>query len=60
MPCNGTSCSMIYISGYIKTGTDIQGILQFCLRSLRGCNVGLTDGRNFPIHVAHVMSYDEL
>jgi hypothetical protein len=46
MSCNGTSCGMIYISNYIKHGTGIQGILQFCLSSLRGCNVGLTDGRD--------------
>jgi hypothetical protein len=40
------SCGMIYIRSFVKTGTGIQAILRFCLRNLRGCNVGITDGRN--------------
>jgi hypothetical protein len=38
------SCGMIYIPSFVKIGTSIQAILRFCLRDLRGCNVGTTDG----------------
>jgi hypothetical protein len=27
----------------MKIGTGVQAILKFCLRNLRGCNVGITD-----------------
>jgi hypothetical protein len=39
-------CGMIYeyIPSFMKTGTGVQAISRFCLRSLRGCNVGITDG----------------
>jgi hypothetical protein len=40
------SCGMIYISIFMKTGTGVQAILRFYLRNLRGCNVGITDGRD--------------
>jgi hypothetical protein len=30
----------------MKTGTAIQAILTFRLSSLRGCNVGITNGRD--------------
>jgi hypothetical protein len=39
---NGT----IYISSFIKIGTGVQAILSFCLSNLKGCNVGITDGRD--------------
>jgi hypothetical protein len=39
------SCGMIFLSRFIKTGTIIQAILRFCLRTFRGCNVVITDGR---------------
>jgi hypothetical protein len=29
----------------MKFGTGVQAILRFCLRNLRGCNVGITDVR---------------
>jgi hypothetical protein len=40
------SCGMICISSFMKTGTDVQAILRFCLSNLRGYNVGVTDGRD--------------
>jgi hypothetical protein len=40
------SCGMIYIQSFMKTGTGVQAILRLCLRSLRGCNVGITDRRD--------------
>jgi hypothetical protein len=39
------SCGMIYLPSFMKIGTDIQAMLRFCLRNLRGCGVGITDGR---------------
>jgi hypothetical protein len=44
-PVQMVSCGMIYIPSFIKVGTSVQAILRFCLRNLRGCNVGITDGR---------------
>jgi hypothetical protein len=41
-----SSCGMIYVSGFMKTGKAIQAMLRFCLRNLRGFNVGITDGRD--------------
>jgi hypothetical protein len=38
------SCGMIYLLSFLKTGTGIQAILRFCLRNVRGCNVGITEG----------------
>jgi putative component of toxin-antitoxin plasmid stabilization module len=40
------SGSMIYIPSLMETGTGVQAILGFCLSSLNGCNVGITDGRD--------------
>jgi hypothetical protein len=42
------SCGMIYtyLPSFMKIGTRIQVILRFCLRNLRGCNVGISDGRD--------------
>jgi hypothetical protein len=39
------SGGMIYIQSFMKIGTGVEAILRFCLRNLRGCNVGITDGR---------------
>jgi hypothetical protein len=30
----------------MKIGKGVDGILRFFLASLKGCNVGITDGRN--------------
>jgi uncharacterized protein YraI len=40
------SCGTIYIPSFMKIGTGVQAILMFCLRNLRGCNVGVTGGRD--------------
>jgi hypothetical protein len=36
-------CGMIRIPSFMKFHTDVQAIIRFCLRNLRGCNVGITD-----------------
>jgi hypothetical protein len=40
------SGDMIYIPSLMKFGTGVRAILRFCLRNLRCCNVGITDGEN--------------
>jgi hypothetical protein len=35
---------MIYIPSFMKIGAGVQAILIFCLRNLKGFNVGITDG----------------
>jgi hypothetical protein len=35
-----------FMGTLIKIGTGIQAILRFCLRNSRGCNAGITDGRD--------------
>jgi hypothetical protein len=40
------SCGMIYVPSFMKIGTGVQAVLKLCLRNLRGCNVGITDGRD--------------
>jgi hypothetical protein len=44
------SSGMIYIYTYIqsfmKISTGIESTLRFCLRNLKVCNAGITDGRN--------------
>jgi hypothetical protein len=40
------SGGMIYILSFMKIGTDVQEILRFCLSNLRGCKVGITNGRD--------------
>jgi hypothetical protein len=40
------SCGTMYVPSFMKIGTGVQAILKFCLRNLRGCNVGITDGRD--------------
>jgi hypothetical protein len=50
----------VYISTFMKIGTGVQAILRFSLRNLRGCNVGITDGRDIritPLRWAHVPWY---
>jgi hypothetical protein len=31
------------VPSFMKIGTGVQATLRFCLRNLRGCNVGITD-----------------
>jgi hypothetical protein len=44
-----TLCDMIYLPSFIKIATGVQTILKICLRYLRRCNVGTTDGKDFLI-----------
>jgi hypothetical protein len=48
MKCNieMAPSGMIYIPGFMNIGTGIEEILRYCLRNLRGCNVGITDSKN--------------
>jgi hypothetical protein len=39
------SCGMTHVPSFMKIGAGILAILLFCLRNLRGCNAGITDGR---------------
>jgi hypothetical protein len=34
---------------FMEIGTGVQATLRFCLRNLRGCNVGIIDGWNLLI-----------
>jgi hypothetical protein len=34
------------VPNFMKFGADVQAILRFCLRNLRGCSVGSTGGRD--------------
>jgi hypothetical protein len=43
------TCGMIYIPSFVKIGEDVQAILKFSLRNLRGCNVGISDVRYLVI-----------
>jgi hypothetical protein len=40
------SCGIIFLPSFMKIGTGVESILRFCLNSLNGCNVGITDGRD--------------
>jgi hypothetical protein len=40
------SCGLINMSGSLKIGIGVQAILRYFLRYLRGCKVGITDGRD--------------
>jgi hypothetical protein len=36
----------IYLPTFMKIGTGVQAILRLCLNNFKGCNVGITDGRD--------------
>jgi hypothetical protein len=40
------SGGMIYIPSFMKIGKGVEGILRSCLSNLKGCNAGITDGRD--------------
>jgi hypothetical protein len=40
------SCGMIYLPRFLKIGTGIQAILGFYLSNFKGCNFGITEGRD--------------
>jgi hypothetical protein len=39
-------CSMIQIPSFMKIGAGVQTVFRLCLTNLRGCNVGITNGRD--------------
>jgi hypothetical protein len=39
----------MYIPSFMKTSTGVKAILEFCLRNLISCNVGIIDGRYLRI-----------
>jgi hypothetical protein len=41
-----SSGGMIYVQSSMKIDTGVQAILRFCLSNLKGCNVGIIDGRD--------------
>jgi hypothetical protein len=40
------SCGVIYIPRFMNIDTGVQAILRVSLRNLKGCNVGITEGRD--------------
>jgi hypothetical protein len=44
-----SSGGMTYIPSFMKIGTGVQAILRIFLRNFTGCNIGITDGRDFLI-----------
>jgi hypothetical protein len=43
------SCCLINVRSFMKIDTNVQTILKFGFINLRGCNTGITDGRNLLI-----------
>jgi hypothetical protein len=41
------SGGMIYIPSVVKIGKGVEGILRFCLRSFKSCNIGITEWKGF-------------
>jgi uncharacterized protein YraI len=52
MASGGTIC----IPSFMKIGRGVQAVLRFCLRNFRGCNAGITDGKDLclPLRWAQV------
>jgi hypothetical protein len=50
--CNG----FMYVASFMKIGTGVQAILRFGLRNFRGCDVGITDGRDVFIFAVEMGS----
>jgi hypothetical protein len=47
---------MIYVPSFMKIGPGVHGTLRFCLRNLRGCNVGVMDGEGFMNYTVEMES----
>jgi hypothetical protein len=45
-PLRRPKCHDINIPSFMKNGTGIQAILRLCFINLRGCNIGIIDGRD--------------
>jgi hypothetical protein len=43
------SCNMIHVVSFLKIDADIQAILRFSLRDLRGYSAGITDERDLCV-----------
>jgi hypothetical protein len=41
---------MICVPSFIEFGGGVEGILRFCLKKLKGCNVDITDGNKYELH----------
>jgi hypothetical protein len=39
-------CGVMYELSFMKIGTGVQAIVRIVFRNLRGCNVGITGGRD--------------
>jgi hypothetical protein len=46
MGSDGTIYIYIYTPSFMNIGTDVEVILRFCLRNMRGCDVGITEGED--------------
>jgi hypothetical protein len=54
------SGGMIYLPSFMMIDTGVQAILRFRLIKLRGCNIGITDGRDLgisPLRWARALIY---
>jgi hypothetical protein len=40
------SCGMMFLQSCLKIGEGVEGIFRFCLSSLKGCDAGISDGRD--------------
>jgi hypothetical protein len=43
------SCGMTVLPTFMKNGIGVQAILRFYVSNLKGCNVGITDGRTYEV-----------
>jgi hypothetical protein len=37
------SCGITFLPSIMKIGKSVDGILRFCFKNLKGCNIGITD-----------------
>jgi hypothetical protein len=44
------SCGVIFLPSFMKIGKSVQAILRFLLSNFNGCNVGITDVKNYYVH----------
>jgi hypothetical protein len=43
------SGGIMYIRSFVKINTEVEEILRFYFSSLKGCNFGINDGRDFIV-----------
>jgi hypothetical protein len=53
------SYGVVYLPSYMKIGTDVEGIrvLRFCVRNLKGSNVGITNGKDIGVRHWNVLRW---